>query len=60
MTTKKFLVKQVLMSSLTAGIFAFGFSSCSDDDFEPFLFPVLRHQTVPESLVIRGLLLFRL
>ena len=34
MTTKKFLVKQVLMSSLTAGIFAFGFSSCSDDDFE--------------------------
>lgn len=34
MTTKKFLVKQVLMSSLTAGIFAFGFSSCADDDFE--------------------------
>ena len=35
---KKFsvLVKQVLMSTLTAGIFAFSFSSCSDDmDLEP-------------------------
>ena len=31
MTTKKNLVKQVLMSTLTAGIFAFSFSSCSDD-----------------------------
>ena len=33
MTTKKNLVKQVLMSTLTAGIFSFsiGFTSCSDD-----------------------------
>ena len=31
MTTKKNLVKQVLMSIATAGIFSFGFSSCSDD-----------------------------
>ena len=28
------MVKQVLMSTLTAGIFAFGFSSCADDTFE--------------------------
>ena len=34
MTTKKNLVKQVLMSILTAGIFSFsfGFASCSDED----------------------------
>lgn len=32
MTTKKFLVKQVLMSTLTAGILSFSFSSCNDDD----------------------------
>ena len=34
MTTKKNLVKQVLMSTLTAGIFSFSFAltSCSDDD----------------------------
>jgi hypothetical protein len=34
MTTKKNLVKQVLMSTLTAGIFSFGFAftACSDDD----------------------------
>ena len=34
MTTKKNLVKSMFMNILTAGIFAFGFSSCSDDDFE--------------------------
>ena len=34
MTTKKNLVKQVLMSILTAGVFSFsfGFASCSDED----------------------------
>ena len=31
MTTNKNLVKQVLMSILTAGIFGFGFTACSDD-----------------------------
>ena len=31
MTTKKNLVKQVLMSTLTAGIFSFSVSSCNDD-----------------------------
>ena len=31
MTTKKNLVKQVLMSILTAGIFSFAFTACSDD-----------------------------
>ena len=31
MTTKKNLVKQVLMSIVTAGIFSFGFTACSDD-----------------------------
>ena len=31
MTTKKNLVKSMLMSIATAGIFSFGFSSCSDD-----------------------------
>ena len=34
MTTKKFLVKQVLMSTLTAGVLSFGFAftACSADD----------------------------
>ena len=32
MTTKKNLVKSMLMSILTAGIFSFSFSSCNDDD----------------------------
>ena len=31
MTTKKNLVKQVLMSTLTAGIFATAFTACSDE-----------------------------
>ena len=31
MTTKKNLVKSMLMSIATAGIFSFGFSSCNDD-----------------------------
>ena len=31
MTTKKNLVKQVLMSTLTAGVFTFAFTACSDD-----------------------------
>ena len=31
MTTKKNLVKMALMSTLTAGIFGFGFTACSDD-----------------------------
>ncbi len=32
MTTKKNLVKSMFMNILTAGIFSFGFSSCSNDD----------------------------
>ena len=32
MTTKKNLVKQVLMSTLTAGVFAFSLTACSDDN----------------------------
>ena len=32
MTTKKNLVKQVLMSTLTASVFAFSFTACSEDD----------------------------
>ncbi len=32
MTTKKNLVKQVLMSTFTAGIFTFAFTACSDND----------------------------
>ena len=31
MTTKKNLVKSMLMSIVTAGVFSFGFSSCNDD-----------------------------
>lgn len=34
MTTKKNLVKQVLMSTLTAGIFSFAFTACSEDSLE--------------------------
>ena len=34
MTTKKNLVKQVLMSTLTAGIFATAFTACNDEDIE--------------------------
>lgn len=33
MTTKNNMVKQVFMSILTAGIFGFGFTACSDDEF---------------------------
>ncbi len=31
MTTKKNLVKSMFMSILTAGVFAFGFTACSDE-----------------------------
>ena len=37
MTTKKNLVKQVLMSILTAGIFGFGFTACNDDELNEVL-----------------------
>ena len=32
MKKNSIMVKQVLMSIITAGIFTFGFTSCSDDD----------------------------
>ena len=31
MTTKKNLVKSMFMSILTAGVFTFGFTACSDE-----------------------------
>ena len=32
MKKNSIMVKQVLMSALTAGIFTFGFTSCADED----------------------------
>ena len=56
MTTKKNLVKTMFMNILTAGVFSFSFSSCSDDDIpmtEKSIAPVEEIKAADESGIKR-------